>query len=375
MRSMKQFLFGHSCGQPADHLVEACLSQIGTIPEEANFGFIYATDSLTVALDMMLTTLKRRTGIEHWTGTVGMGVSVMGQEYYEEPALAIMIATFPETAFKTVPLQHSNVDSFIDATGNWLKKDDFYFGILHGDPTNPDTPALISTLAERIPSAFFVGGLTSSHNWNPQVADSVNAGGISGVLFSSDVPVATGHTQGCTPIAAKHVITACKQNVIIKLDDRPALEVFEEDVGEVIARDLQRVAGYIFVGLPIPGSDTGDYLVRNLVGIDLAQQHIAIGELLKEGSEIMFCRRDGNTAQEDMLRMLADIKQRIPDTPKGAVYYSCTARGRYQFGENSEELKLIRDELGDFPLVGFFANGEIFHNRLYGYTGVLTVFC
>jgi small ligand-binding sensory domain FIST len=30
--------------------------------------------------------------------------------------------------------------------------------------------------------------------------------------------------------------------------------------------------------------------------------------------------------------------------------------------------------LGDFPLVGFFANGEIFHDRLYGYTGVPAVF-
>ena len=372
---MQQFLYGHSSSQPVDQLVEECLSQIGTIPEEANFGFIYATDSLAEALDMIVTTLKRRTGIEHWTGTVGVGVSAMGQEYYEEPALAIMIATFPETAFRTVPLQRSNVDSFIDATSEWLKKDAFYFGILHGDPTHPDTPALISTLAEHIPSAFFVGGLTSSQHWNPQVADSVSAGGISGVLFSSDVPVVTGHTQGCTPIDAKHVITACKQNLIFKLDDRPALEVFMEDVGEVIARDLQRVAGYIYIGLPIPGSDTGDYLVRNLVGIDPDKQFIAVGELLKEGSQIMFCRRDGNTAQADMLRMLADIKKRMPDTPKGAVYYSCVARGRYQFGENSEELKLIRNELGDFPLVGFFANGEIFHNRLYGYTGVLTVFC
>ena len=372
---MQQFLFGHSNGQPTDHLVEECLSQIGTIPKEANFGFIYATDSLTTTLDMIVTTLKRRTGIEHWTGTVGVGVSAMGQEYYEEPALAIMIATFPETAFRTVPLQRFNVDSFIDATDEWLKKDDFYFGILHGDPSNPDTPALISTLAEHVPSAFFVGGLTSSHHGNPQIADSVTEGGISGVLFSSDVTVVTGHTQGCTPIDAKHVITACEQNVILKLDDRPALEVFMEDVGEVIARDLQRIAGYIFVGLPIPGSDTGDYLVRNLVGIDPGQQFIAVGEILKEGSEIMFCRRDGNTAQKDMLRMLVDIKKRMPDTPRGAVYYSCTARGRYQFGENSEELKLIRDELGDFPLVGFFANGEIFHNRLYGYTGVLTIFC
>jgi small ligand-binding sensory domain FIST len=88
----------------------------------------------------------------------------------------------------------------------------------------------------------------------------------------------------------------------------------------------------------------------------------------------MFCRRDGNTAQEDMLRMLADIRERIPVAAKGAVYYSCLGRGRHQFGENSEELKLIDDELGNIPLVGFFANGEVFNNRLYGYTGVLSVF-
>ena len=30
--------------------------------------------------------------------------------------------------------------------------------------------------------------------------------------------------------------------------------------------------------------------------------------------------------------------------------------------------------LGDVPLVGFFAGGEIAHHHLYGYTGVLTVF-
>ena len=372
---MRQFLFGHSSDKPADRLIDDCLSRIGAIPGDANFGFIYATDSLTPELEMILSILKRRTGIQHWTGTVGVGVSATGREYYEQPALAIMIASFPETAFRTVPLQRASVDSFINATGEWLQQDNFYFGILHGDPANRDTPALIAKLAERVPSAFFVGGLSSSHGRNLQVADTVSTGGISGVLFSSAVPVATGHTQGCTPIAAKHIVTACDQNIIISLDDRPALEVFNEDVGEMIAGDLQRIAGYIYVGLRIPGSDTGDYLVRNLVGIDPTQQLIAVSELLQEGGEVMFCRRDGDTAREDMRRMLADIRQRMPVTPKGAVYYSCTARGRYQFGENSEELRLIRDELGDFPLVGFFANGEIFHNRLYGYTGVLTVFC
>ena len=35
---------------------------------------------------------------------------------------------------------------------------------------------------------------------------------------------------------------------------------------------------------------------------------------------------------------------------------------------------MIREALGEFPLVGFFCNGEISHNRLYGYRGVLTLF-
>jgi small ligand-binding sensory domain FIST len=88
----------------------------------------------------------------------------------------------------------------------------------------------------------------------------------------------------------------------------------------------------------------------------------------------MFCRRDGDAAREDMLRMLTDLAKRARGQIRGGVYYSCLGRGRYQFGENSEELKMIQEQLGDFPLVGFFANGEISHNRLYGYTGVLTLF-
>jgi small ligand-binding sensory domain FIST len=44
------------------------------------------------------------------------------------------------------------------------------------------------------------------------------------------------------------------------------------------------------------------------------------------------------------------------------------------FGEQSAELVAIQDALGDVPLVGFFCNGEISHDRVYGYTGVLSLF-
>ena len=88
----------------------------------------------------------------------------------------------------------------------------------------------------------------------------------------------------------------------------------------------------------------------------------------------MFCRRDGTSAIDDMQRMLAGIKAGFTGVPKGAVYYSCLGRGESLFGADSAELKMISHALGEIPLVGFFANGEISHNRLYGYTGVLTVF-
>ncbi|MET0919269.1 MAG: FIST C-terminal domain-containing protein, partial [Burkholderiales bacterium] len=77
---------------------------------------------------------------------------------------------------------------------------------------------------------------------------------------------------------------------------------------------------------------------------------------------------------EDMVRMLESMKEGLFTRPRGAVYYSCLGRGQNLFGPNSEELTLIQQSLGDLPLVGFFCNGEISHNRLYGYTGVLTLF-
>ena len=89
----------------------------------------------------------------------------------------------------------------------------------------------------------------------------------------------------------------------------------------------------------------------------------------------MFCKRDGQSAIQDMYRMLNNLKKRIgKQSIKGALYISCLGRGRNLFGQNSEELKMIVEVLGDIPLVGFYANGEIAGNRLYGYTGVLTLF-
>jgi small ligand-binding sensory domain FIST len=219
-----------------------------------------------------------------------------------------------------------------------------------------------------------VGGLTSSRGAYLQIADEIVPDGLSGVMFASDVSVATRLTQGCALISARHQITAAQNNILIEIDNRPALEVFYEDIGEVLARDLNKIAGYIFAALPVPGSDTGDYLVRNLLGIDPEHELIAISENVQTGNSIMFARRDPQTAYEDLVRVLKTLKKDVKEPLKGGVYFSCLGRGKNMFGQDSQELKAIQSVLGDFPLVGFFASGEISHQRLYGYTGVLTLF-
>ncbi len=88
----------------------------------------------------------------------------------------------------------------------------------------------------------------------------------------------------------------------------------------------------------------------------------------------MFCRCDGQTERDDLARMLGDLKRRATTPTKGAVYFTRLGRGPHMFGVQSAELATIQDELGEVPLVGFFCNGEISHNRVYGDTGVLSLF-
>ncbi len=372
---MQQFLFASARDNDATTLVSSCLGQIGEVPTEANLGFLYATDHLANDIQAILTQLQGEVPWVHWVGTIGIGICTNGQEIYDRPALTLMVGAFAEDSFRILPNFVGEPDTLPRELVDWYRGQDFNFALLHGDPSNPLTSDWLDLLAEEQALSFINGGLTSSNSSNPQLADGLTSGGISGVLFNDQVQISTDHTQGCSPVGPIHQITKAERNVAFTLDRRPALDVMKEDIGEVLAKDLARIGGYIFAALPIAESDTGDYLVRQLVGIDPKNGLVAVGDILDNQQRLMFCRRDGNTAGEDMNRMLERLSRRIGEQSiRGGIYISCLGRGRYQFGDNSEELKLIQQHLGDFPLVGFFANGEIYNGRIYGYTGVLTLF-
>ena len=284
-----------------------------------------------------------------------------------------MVAAADPEEYRLLPALERDTRPMKNAHWRWIEKRHPSLALVHGDPRAEALPKLIEGLAEEI--GFVVGGLTCSRAGFPQLAGGVSEGGVSGVLFAGGVAVATGLSQGCSPIGPVRRVTECDGNVVATIDGEPALDVFRRDIGETLSRDLRRAAGLIHAALPVRGSDTGDYTVRNLTGIDQRRGLIAIAANLAQGDPILFVRRDKQAAEQDLGRMLRQLKGRTKGgAPKGGVYVSCVARGPNLFGPESAELQNIKRELGEFPLVGFFANGEISHNRLYGYTGVLTLF-
>jgi small ligand-binding sensory domain FIST len=363
--------FRYGCGTGADWrtATDACLAQLGS---GGDVGFLYVTDRLADHLAEILARCKSATGAGHWVGTVGLGVCATGQEYMDTPAVVAMAGEFEAGSYSVfgVPDGTKALDTLKLACGEAPAA----FALVHANPHCADVEDVVAAVAGKVESGFLIGGLTSSRGRNLQVADGVLEGPVSGIAFADSVVVATRLTQGCTPVGPRHVITSAQRNVVMTLDGRPALEVLKEDIGEETAEELARLGGTIFAGLAVAGSDTGDYIVRHLIGIDPANQLIAVGDMVKTGGQVLFCRRDRETARDDMARMLKSIREGLYARPRGAVYYSCLGRGKALFGEDSGELEMIRDTLGHFPLVGFFCNGEISHNRLYGYTGVLTLF-
>ena len=367
---MTQFRMGHARGADWREATDACLAQLGHGP--GTLGFLYVTDLISDNYGDVLRVLRERTGVEHWVGATGIGVCATGKEYLDEPAVAVMIGDFETDSFQVFSgIDNEKAAKELNLECGGLPAN---LAIVHADPGVEGMNKVVAALAKRVESGFLVGGLVSSRGAQAQLADNVTEGGVSGVAFNDSVIVATRLTQGCSPVGPKRTVTGCQRNVLITLDGKPAFDVFLQDIGEKLAGDLNRIGGHIFAGISVPGSDTGDYLARNLVGIDTQSKLIAIGDYLRKGDGLMFCKRDGKTAREDMARMLESIQQGLYSRPKAGVYYSCLGRGEALFGKDQGELKMIKDVFGDIPVVGFFCNGEISHNRLYGYTGVLTLF-
>jgi small ligand-binding sensory domain FIST len=362
-------------GDPAT-LAAECLAQLPEAGRGATLGILYVSEPAAQVLPYIVQELAKGSGIGAWVGGVGLGVCGAGREVYETPAAAVLTARLSADAFRLFGATADPAADLPKEHARWIETTTPTLALVHGDPRCPD---LVRATADAAAAsgAFLVGGLVSHRFPQPLLAGGagdLGKSGLAGVMLAPDIAVATGLSQGCVPIGPVRRIDEARDNVIMAIDGREALQVFYDDIGPELAKDPRRLGGVIFAGLPVSGSDTGDYLVRNLMAIDPRHGWIVLGAEVAPGEQILFCRRDPDSARADLQRMLRQLKARLSGPPKAGVYVSCIARGAALFGTKAVESGLIRDELGAFPLVGFFANGEISRDRLYGHTGVLTLF-
>ncbi|PYN90204.1 MAG: hypothetical protein DMD87_02770 [Candidatus Rokuibacteriota bacterium] len=207
-------------------------------------------------------------------------------------------------------------------------------------------------------------------------------GALVGVALSGLAPV-IGVTQGCTPIGEPYVITHAEANVIQRIGSRPALEMLTEAIRanpDIEARI--RRAG-VFAGLAMDPAksplERGDFLVRNLVGADQSSGALAVAERVRVGQTLQFQIRDAQASREDLREMLDELAERLDGRrPAFGCYFDCAGRGRGLFGVPDHDVTLIRERLGEFPLLGFFGNGEFApigrRNFFHNYTGALVIF-
>lgn len=351
-------------------LLDSCLGTLGDA-RRATIGFVYATDAFATEFDAIVAHLRSVTGIDAWIGAVGVGIVAGDREYFDEPALAVMIGDVAPGAFKLLP--PGDDDALPEELTRWSAAQAPSVAVMHGDGRQAQLADRLNDLAD-LGGSFVIGGLGSSRVAAAQAAGEVGAAPLSGVIFGAGVVAATGLSQGCAPIGGtRHRITKAEGNIVHELDHTPALEVLQADLETLAPEERERAARRLHVALPLVGSDRNDYLVRNLMGIDPKSGAIAIGDVAEPGRELIFVRRDATAATADLHQMARDTRARTSTPPRAALYFSCLARGPNLFGPGSRELAALRAEIGEVPLIGMFCDGEISNARLYGYTGVLAL--
>lgn len=382
------------------------LDGVKTGDDDFNFGFLYITDKLADDAESILNLFKSVLNIEHWVGCITLGVCANGEDFIDEPAISAMVGRFDDDSFCVFPATGADTDEARAVIGPWMEKHDPMLIAVHGDPLSEEEPAQSLEAVNAFTQGFMIGGLSSSRGTHLQFADTIQEGGVSGVLFSQDIKVASVLSQGCNPIGKPHVITRGDEHMVLELDGEKAVSVFEQDLRSLAIKAVDRdpdeiildtavlddpekipdefqslLKGEVHTAFPISESDQKDYLVRNIMGLDPEEGSIAVSHYVSSGERMMFVHRDEDTVREDLSRSLLELRKRVErDTgrfePKGALYVSCVARGFSlpEGNSRSEEMSLIQEIIGDVPLTGFYAGGEVLNARLYGYTGILTLF-
>ncbi len=368
----------------------AAMSRAGL--QSAGLVFLFATSDHAPAYPEMLKTVRKATRCGNLVGCSGAGV--LGSDGEIEGERGVVVLALAADKARAAPFLIQNLKGRDREAGREIGRlvSPYLAGgsilALFPDTLNCNPDALFQGLSEMLGPVPLVGGGAADAGSGDQTFQMCGgrsiSNGISGVLLSGELTSSVGVTQSCRPLGRCQTVTAAEGNVIIELDGRPALEGLTASMGEEFPGDLERLAGYIFVGFPIhevragEPLSRGDYVVRNIIGVDADTGAIAVGRTVSVGEVVGFVLRDPVGAREDLKAMLGE--EALVGSlarPRLGLYFNCCARGSSLYGMTGIDTAYIGNTFQSLPMAGFFSFCEFASMRglprLHNYTGVMTL--
>ncbi|MEG3859010.1 FIST N-terminal domain-containing protein [Microcoleus sp. herbarium12] len=336
-------------------------------------------------------------------GVIGTNRGGLTEEVEGSPAVSLSLARLPSVNIRTfhvsgeeLPDLDSPPDTWVDLLGVPVEEEPQF--IILADPFSAKINDLLQGLDYAYPGAPKVGGLAGGDGSRGAALFcdyQLYREGTVGVALSGNIVLETIVAQGCRPIGHPYRVTEGERNILLKLEEqtddsssrgieRSPLEALRELVQTLSEADRELAQHSLFVGLVSDEFkmtlEPGDFLIRNLLGVDPKVGAIAIGDRVRPGQRIQFHLRDARTSAED-LEMLLDRHQRAAEdrgtSSAGALIFSCLGRGEGLYGQSNFDSRLFARYLKNIPLSGFFCNGEIGpvggSTFLHGYTSVFGI--
>lgn len=395
--------------------LEAAVSEVveriqESLTADPHLGLLFISSAYASEYSRLMPLLKERLSIPVLIGCGGsgiIGINPQGnaQELEGKPAISLSVAHLPDVqvqAFYIPPNSLPDLDSppgaWVDLVGVDPQVDPQL--ILLAEPFSSGISDLLQGLDFAYPAASKVGGLASAGAMNAESALFCNyelyREGTVGVALSGNIVLETIVAQGCRPIGQTYQVTKGEQNILLEVaqqdgskmttdqaTSRPPLQVLRDLIESLSEEDRVLAQHSLFVGIARDEFKQtlghGDFLIRNLLGVDQRVGAIAIGGRVRTGQRIQFHLRDARTSQEDLELLLQRYQQERSNSPAaaGALMFACLGRGEGLYGEADFDSRLFQRYLNNIQVGGFFCNGEIGPvgggTFLHGYTSVFGI--
>jgi small ligand-binding sensory domain FIST len=331
-------------------------------------------------------------------GAVILGASARsvigaGRELEEETGFAVAAARLPGVQLRPFHLRNEELPDGAEAPDAWRERLGFAHGarpsfVLLADPFSCDAEALVAGLDASFPAAPKIGGLASAGNGpggnRLLCSGRIETQGAVGVALDGEIEVDTIVAQGCRPIGNPLFVTRAREQLLFELDGRKPADVLQALFDAAGERDRELFRTSLFLGIEMKEAlseyHQGDFLVRNLAGLDARSGALVVGAQLHDGQVVQFHLRDAQTSAHDLEERLTRYRGALAALPSqaGALLFSCLGRGQALYGEADHDSAAFARHLGRIPLTGFFCNGEIGpvegRTFLHGYTSAFGIF-